>query len=251
MRNLKITALLFGTVISSALCATSASAYQFGAPPITEIADSGTSRGRNSFFYLTDGGTHLGVSGVINKGSTYGGSTYLYRLGTSSFSESSGAYSRSGKFFGLGKGWEWDLTEDRHIGVIANLQFDYRAWSNSAGSLDSGTGLSYGLEFGGLYRHFIEENTLTSFAILSVASNSDKTTQNTLATAAYWDQANVYHGAVAAGSTSTTVAAKTSAVAFGVDYMMGKASVTGTVSLGSGNTKGSKSSLMITAGYNF
>lgn len=251
MLNWKFTVSLFGMVVSAVLGTTSASAYQFGAPPITEITDNGTSRGRNSLFYLVDNGQYTGFSGEHSNGTRFGNSNYMYRLGKSNYNESSGAYSRAETFLGLGKGWQWDITEDRHIGVIGNFQFDYQSWSNSGGSTDKGTGLAYGLEFGGLYRYFMEANTLTSFAMLNLVTTSNSSTHTVRATSAYYDQTGIFHAATAASSVSSTLSEQARALIFGVDYMMGRMSMMGTFALGSGNTSGSKASLMMSVGYNF
>jgi hypothetical protein len=235
MRNLKQTALLFGMVILSVLNTTSSSAYEFGVPPITEITDNGTQRGRASLFFLTDSSNYMGLSGVMNYGKPFGGSNYMYRVGTLNYSSSSGTLTKSGSFLGVGKGWEWDLFSDRHIGVITNLQFDYKTWSNSGANSDTGTTMAYGIEIGGLHRTFIEANTLTSFAMLSLASVND----------------SIKISLPVSGNNTTSLSNQSSSFIIGADYMAGKASLSASIALGAGNTVGSTMALMFAAGYSY
>lgn len=251
MCNLKHTSLWFGMAVLSMLNASPVLAYEFGVPPVTEITDNGTSRGRTSLFFLGDEGKYMGVSGSYNFGNQFGASSYMYRAGTSSYAEPSGAYTRSGTFFGVGKGWEWDLMADRHVGLIGNLQFDLKNSSNSGGSSDTATGTAFGFEVGGLYRHFMENNTLTSFVLLNMVNASDSVKHTSATTAAYYDQLNVYHPAVVGATSTTSTSKQSSSIAIGADYMVGRASLTAALALGSGNTTGSKMSLLIAAGYNY
>lgn len=250
--NCNWTALWFVMVIFSALCSTAASAYQFGAPPITEIADDGQDQDRFSLLNRTETINQantptktMGLEGVLKTGDRTGAKSILYRLSSSSYEAP--LLTNKGTRVGIGRGWEWNMLSDRSLGLLTNLQFDYESWSYSKGSQNYGSGYTLGAEIGALYRIFINTATITPFVMLNQTSTSQ--------TVNYWQT-----GTYISTYSSYSLKESGNSSSFGVDAMYGKLSLTiiqttgnstASTSLSSQTSTNSTSGTMFSLGYNF
>lgn len=250
--NWNWSALLYVIVLFVVLGSTPASAYQFGAPPITEIADDGQDQGRFTLFNRTETINQsstptqtMGLEGVSKTGDRTGAKSFMYRLST--FSYEAPALTNKGTRLGIGGGWEWNLLSDRSLGLLANLQFDYESWSYSERTQNYGSGYTYGAEIGALYRIFIDRATITPFVMLNKTSASQ--------TVNYWQT-----GTFISTYSSYDLSESGNSTSFGVDFMFGKTSLTilkttgnstSSSSLSSQTFTNSNSGTMFSLGYNF
>ncbi|HUX91288.1 MAG TPA: hypothetical protein VMV48_11440 [Gallionellaceae bacterium] len=235
------------SVVFSLLYTVSASAYIFGPPNVTELAEPGQSANNLSIFTRTEEdplsgagskSESKGIAGVVKNGDKSGAGTFMYRLSQNSSTTST--LTRDGTDFGFGLGGEWNLLSDRSLGLIANFQYDAGYWEYTKGSTNTGTALTLGGEIGGIYRIFVETVTIAPFVMYNQFYSSYRITP---ATGADWSLYNK------GGSTS-----------FGVGIIAGKFTVSFTQtrsnseisnSYNSATSKTSTDGTMLTLGVNF
>lgn len=241
------------------LGATSAGAYQFGPPPITELAEVGGTQNRLSLYSQTtnyDGDTMTpalqGISYASSTGDRTGSSSSMFRLAKYSDNRSvyRGYTDSTGVLIGGGLGGQWYFGSQRNFGLLLNGQLDYLTFNNdvklnngSKATLDYSQ-LAYGIEVGALYRYFISTATVTPFVTAMKGARTRKisTTSSCTNCAADYSYAD----------DATTV---------GLDFMMGKfsasllqtnASYVAKVSGSSVTSPAQKSTIsMIVLGMNF
>ncbi len=167
-----------------ALYATSASAYIFGPPNVTEIAENGENSNSVGLFTRSEDFvsnlsstpatyTSTGLAGVAKHGDNTGAFDFMYRLSQTKLSSSSN-YSSIDLGFGLGG--EWNMLSDRSLSILANLQFD------EGGASDTGYDsfkVTLGGEVGAAYRIFVGTATIAPFAMYNVFSNAESVTPTT------------------------------------------------------------------------
>lgn len=163
----------FTALLFSVLYTTTASAYIFGPPNVTELAEVGESANNLSLFSRTEADIFdpseqvksYGIAGVSKHGDKSGAIDFMYRLSKNTLSTP--ALEQSGFDIGGGVGGEWNFLSDRSLGLIANFQFDAGTWEYSKGSTNSGLVNTFGAEVGGLYRLFMGTSTVAPFVMLN------------------------------------------------------------------------------------
>jgi hypothetical protein len=174
MFNNRVNPQLFFSILLASLLTPSAYAYQFGPPPITELAEAGGSQNRLSLYSQSleyDNSplkpTLQGISFVSSTGDRSGSGSGIFRLAQYKDNRTaSGARSDStGILFGAGYGAQWYLGEQRNFGLLLNGQFDYLMfkYDQTASSTVTNSQPAFGLEGGAVYRIFIDQATVTPF----------------------------------------------------------------------------------------
>ena len=160
----------------ASLLAPSAYAYQFGPPPITELAEAGGSQNRLSLYSqslayeessmkLTP--TLQGISFVSSTGDRSGSGSGIFRL--AQYKDNRTVYSAksdsTGFLIGTGYGAQWYLGEQRNLGLMLNGQFDFLVYNYdlTTNSTITNSQPALGLEAGMMYRIFIDQATITPF----------------------------------------------------------------------------------------
>lgn len=176
MCNYRLTLQLFLYFLLASLQATSAYAYQFGPPPITELAESGGSQNRLSLYSQSlkydDTNRELtptlrGISFVSSTGDRSGSGSGIFRL--AQYKDNRTVYGNSsdstGILIGAGYGAQWYLGEQRNFGLLLNGQFDYLAfkYDSTASTTVTNSQPALGIEAGVVYRIFIGQATVTPF----------------------------------------------------------------------------------------
>lgn len=178
---MKIRILASLALLAFATFTTSASAYIFGPPNVTEIAESGENTNsiglfsRSESYINTVGGNPFtynstGLAGVAKQGDNTGAFDFMYRLSQTKVNTSSTYKSFD---IGLGIGGEWNMLNDRSLAILANLQFDEGAASDTG--YDSFK-LTLGGELGLAYRIFIGTATIAPFAMYNMYANTEAVT---------------------------------------------------------------------------
>lgn len=157
------------------LLAPSAYAYQFGPPPITELAESGGSQNRFSLYSQSLDSDNSafssklqGMSFVSSTGDRSGSGSGIFRLAqyTDNRKVLGAKGDSTGILIGAGYGAQWYLGEQRSFGLMLNGQFDYLMFKYDASTaLGTATNNQFaiGLEGGAVYRIFIDQATVTPF----------------------------------------------------------------------------------------
>lgn len=170
----KLRGLLPFVVLFATLGSTTASAYQFGPPPITELAEAGKTQTRFSVYKQTttpETGTFkptlLGINIASSTGDTTGSRTGMFRLAKYSDNASTawGAPSSgSGFLIGGGFGGQWNFGESRNYGLLLDGQADLLSYKyTETWTSVQATQLALGVEAGAFYRFFIDVATITPF----------------------------------------------------------------------------------------
>lgn len=175
MFNNRVNPQLFFSILLASLLTPSAYAYQFGPPPITELAEAGGSQNRLSIYSQSleyDSSrlkpTLQGISFVSSTGDRSGSGSGIFRLAQYKDDRTVlGAKSDStGVLIGAGYGAQWYLGEQRNFGLLLNGQFDFLVFSyddSTAKGTATNTQPALGLEAGAVYRIFIDQATVTPF----------------------------------------------------------------------------------------
>jgi len=179
--------LFISTLLFSLMYSVSASAYQFGPTPITELAETEGSQNRLSLYTQTTKfeGSKLeavltGVSFVNSTADSSGGTSVMLRGASykDNRTVSGGASDSTGTLFGVGVGKQWYLGQERNFGLLLNGQMDYLNFSynvtlsNATTAKLNNSQLAFGLEGGALYRIFIDKATITPFVTVMQGSRS-------------------------------------------------------------------------------
>ena len=193
--------LFLSTIFFTALLSSTASAYIFGPPNITEIIGVGESQSSFGFFSRAESdvfsGTKnevntVGLAGGIKTGDQSGSINFQYRLSKATLSSTT--LERTQTDFGLGLGSEWNLLSERNLGLFANFQVDFGTAEFTKGSSNTAALSTLGGEIGGYYRFFIETATIAPFILInqfktknqvSVAFDTDFTLTNSGRTTMY------------------------------------------------------------------
>lgn len=175
-------ALFVFSILFALMYSLSASAYIFGPPPVTELAESGENQDTISLFKREEsyvdslGGTtptkyeSTGLAGVIKKGDRTGATNFMYRIAKTTIPTNS-TFDETD--FGFGIGGEWNLLSDRSLGLLANLQMDYGKISAGSSPYQyTRTAIVFGGEVGTLYRLFIDQATIAPFIMYNVYNSS-------------------------------------------------------------------------------
>jgi hypothetical protein len=210
--------------LSMALSVTSALAYQFGPPPITELAEAGGSQNRFGLYsqatsYPEDSlaPTLRGISFSSSTGDSSGAFSGMFRLAqyTDNRTAVGAASDSSGVLIGGGIGKQWYFGAERNFGLLLNGQMDYLSFSYdtkltnlSTATIDNSQ-LALGVELGALYRIFVSTATVTPF----VTAMKGSRTRNISTTSVCSNCAVDY-------------SYSDSATTMGIDFMMGKFSAT-------------------------
>jgi hypothetical protein len=211
--------------LSMALSVTSALAYQFGPPPITELAEAGGSQNRLSLYSQTtalDGSslapTLRGINFSSSTGDNSGAFSGMFRLAQYTDNRKaalSQASDSTGVLIGGGIGKQWYFGAERNFGLLLNGQMDYLSFSYdtkltnlSTATIDNSQ-LALGVELGALYRIFVSTATVTPF----VTAMKGSRTRNISTTSVCSNCAVDY-------------SYSDSATTMGIDFMMGKFSAT-------------------------
>lgn len=212
------------TTLVLILDSTLVSAYQFGPPPITELAESGGTQSRLSLYSQTTvlDGLNLtpllqGISYVATKGDNSGGTSGMLRVAhyTDNRTAIGAASDSTGALIGGGIGGQWYFGTERNFGLILDGQMDYLYFNydttlsnNTAATLDNSQ-LALGVEVGATYRIFIGTATITPF---------------------FTAMQGVRHRSISTVSSCSNCAQdysyQDSATTVGIDLMMGKLSAT-------------------------
>lgn len=176
MFNNRVNPQLFFSILLASLLTPSAYAYQFGPPPITELAEAGGSQNRLSLYSqkleYEDGLLHptlQGISFVSSTGDRSGSGSGIFRL--AQYKDNRTVYGNisdsTGMLIGAGYGAQWYLGEQRNFGLMLNGQFDYLMFKYDVNNTTRGTATNsqpaLGLEAGAVYRIFIDQATVTPF----------------------------------------------------------------------------------------
>lgn len=174
-------ALFISAILFTLMYSVSASAYIFGPPPVTELAESGENldnislfKREESFIDTLGGSTatkyqSTGLAGVIKKGDRTGATNFMYRLSKTTVPTVS---SFDGTDFGFGIGGEWNMLSDRSLGILANLQMDYGRISAGTTFPYNRTSTVWGGEVGAVYRVFVDQATVAPFIMYNVYQSS-------------------------------------------------------------------------------
>ena len=214
--------LFISTILFALMYSVSASAYQFGPTPITELAETGASQNRLSLYSQTNKfegskfeAALTGVSFVNSTADSSGGTSVMFRGASYKDNRTvNGAASDSaGVLFGVGVGKQWYLGQERNFGLLLNGQMDYLSFSynvflnnNTTAKLNAAQ-LAFGLEGGVLYRIFIDKATITPFVTVMQGSRSRNISTTSSCT-----------------NCAADVTYTDSATTIGLDLMMGKLS---------------------------
>jgi hypothetical protein len=209
------------TILLATFSSTVAIAYQFGPPPITELAESGGTQSRVSIYSQNaayDGSsfatTLQGISYAATDGDSTGGKSVMVRLAKYSDNRTSTSGTTSdgtGMLAGVGIGGQWYFGSARNFGLILDGQLDYLEFNydvtltNNAIATLNNSQLAIGVEVGATYRIFVGTATITPFVTAMQGSRKRSITTKTACTNCAQDY------------TYTD-----SATTLGIDFMMGK-----------------------------
>ena len=159
----------YAMVVSAAVLSPSVSAYQFGPPPITELAEAGGSQSRFNVYSQKQTvekskleADLTGISLANSTGDSIGASSSMFRVAR--YTDNRVTTGSSGVLLGAGGGGQWYFGEERAFGVLLNGQMDLLVFNYKPTIHNQAvTQGAIGVEFGGLYRIFIEKATITPF----------------------------------------------------------------------------------------